>query len=190
MSESISNATSVASLTQGIDLGEGNSVQLMFAKLQLLLSESCKKKAMAHMDEITANQAESKLVANYIAEFQSAKLNATGIPLSTMSDDGRKFMCEHGIKMDEVGTNVDLTFKDPNTGQQVTKKVGDLSHNKDQWDVNIASMKAYQEELGSKTQQIMVFIQDFMGQYNSYLSGANSAVQSSNQTLQSLATGR
>jgi hypothetical protein len=36
----------------------------------------------------------------------------------------------------------------------------------------------------------MVFIQDFMGQYNSYLSGANSAVQSSNQTLQTLATGR
>jgi hypothetical protein len=36
----------------------------------------------------------------------------------------------------------------------------------------------------------MVFVQDFMGQYNSYLQGANSVIQQSNQTLAELAKAR
>ena len=49
---------------------------------------------------------------------------------------------------------------------------------------------AYRDQLGTDTQQLMVFVQDYMGQYNSYLQGANSAIQQGNQTLQALATGR
>jgi hypothetical protein len=36
----------------------------------------------------------------------------------------------------------------------------------------------------------MVFLQDFMGQYNSYLTGANSAIQQSNQTLGTIVRGQ
>jgi hypothetical protein len=36
----------------------------------------------------------------------------------------------------------------------------------------------------------MVFVQDFMGQYNSYLQGSNSVIQQSNQTLAELARAR
>jgi hypothetical protein len=36
----------------------------------------------------------------------------------------------------------------------------------------------------------MVFVQDYMGQYNSYLQGANSVIQQSNQTLAELARAR
>ena len=36
----------------------------------------------------------------------------------------------------------------------------------------------------------MVYLQDFMGQYNSYLQGANSAISQATQTLTTLATGR
>jgi pantothenate kinase-related protein Tda10 len=53
--------------------------------------------------------------------------------------------------------------------------------------VAINSLKAHLDQLGTNTQQKMVFVQDFMGQYNSYLQGANSAIQQSNQTLADLA---
>ena len=56
-----------------------------------------------------------------------------------------------------------------------------------EWDVAINSLKAQLDQLGTDTQQKMVFVQDFMGQYNSYLQGANSAIQQSNQTLAELA---
>ena len=46
------------------------------------------------------------------------------------------------------------------------------------------------EELGTNTQQEMVYIQDYMGQYNSYLQGANTQIANSNQTLTSLARGQ
>ena len=48
----------------------------------------------------------------------------------------------------------------------------------------------YQESLGTKTQTQMVFLQDFISQYNSYLQGANSAIQESSDVLTAIATGR
>ena len=61
------------------------------------------------------------------------------------------------------------------------------SFTKDEWEVAITSLKAHLDQLGTDTQQKMVFVQDFMGQYNSYLQGANSAIQQGNQTLAELA---
>ena len=62
-----------------------------------------------------------------------------------------------------------------------------ISFTKDEWNVAIQSLQAHLDTLGTNTQQLMVFVQDFMGQYNSYLQGANSAIQQSNQTLAELA---
>ena len=62
-----------------------------------------------------------------------------------------------------------------------------LQLTKDEWEVAITSLKAQLDQLGTDTQQKMVFVQDFMGQYNSYLQGANSAIQQANQTLAELA---
>lgn len=55
-----------------------------------------------------------------------------------------------------------------------------------QW---IASLEATQEELGTDIQQQMVFVQDYMGQYNSYTQGASSAVSDSSETLKTVARG-
>ena len=63
-------------------------------------------------------------------------------------------------------------------------------HSEEEWDVAIASLEARLEELGTDTQQQMVYIQDYMGQYNSYLQGANTQISNSNQTLTSLARGQ
>ena len=53
-----------------------------------------------------------------------------------------------------------------------------------------AALESRLEELGTNTQQEMVYIQDYMGQYNSYLQGANTQIANSNQTLTNLARGQ
>lgn len=53
----------------------------------------------------------------------------------------------------------------------------------------VSSLQGLQEEYGTKNQTLMVQIQDMLGQYNANLQGANSAVQQSNNVLQSLAKG-
>lgn len=58
--------------------------------------------------------------------------------------------------------------------------------NLDSW---IASFEASQEEIGTDIQQEMVFIQDYMGQYNSYTQGASSAISEANDTLKTVARG-
>ncbi len=108
---------------------------------------------------------------------------------SMMTAEDEKFFKDHGIKFDTKGN--------------------DRAHNPKEWDYNIQQLKAYQstqrpltaddvdvviqslqskmDQIGSNTQQLMVFVQDFMGQYNSYLQGSNSVIQQGNQTLAELA---
>ncbi|MCR5084783.1 MAG: hypothetical protein K6A65_04705 [Succinivibrionaceae bacterium] len=59
-------------------------------------------------------------------------------------------------------------------------------------DINllIESMKTKQEQCGTDIQQTMVFVQDYIGQYNAYSQGASSAVSQGNQTLAQLARGQ
>ena len=54
----------------------------------------------------------------------------------------------------------------------------------------ISNLESSQEELGTDIQQQMVFVQDYMGQYNSYMQGASSAISTANETLKSLARGQ
>ncbi|WP_302554338.1 hypothetical protein [uncultured Bilophila sp.] len=61
---------------------------------------------------------------------------------------------------------------------------------KDDLDVAIQSLQAHQDTLGTDVQTEMVYVQDFMGQYNSFTQGANSAIQSAMQTLTNVARGQ
>lgn len=60
----------------------------------------------------------------------------------------------------------------------------------DEIDSMIASLESLQEEVGSNIQQEMVFVQDYMGQYNSYTQGASSSISKASDTLTSVASGR
>lgn len=55
---------------------------------------------------------------------------------------------------------------------------------------NLKSMTNFQEQVGTKTQSTMVMLQDFIGQYNSFLQGANTAIDRANQLLTKLASGQ
>ena len=75
-------------------------------------------------------------------------------------------------------------------GLSYDTKGNDLANNSDEWDYNIKSLTNYQETIGNKTQTYMVYLQDFIGQYNSYLQGANTQISNANQTLTNLARGQ
>lgn len=66
----------------------------------------------------------------------------------------------------------------------------DKDTNKTQWDKVIAQLQTTMDTKGADIQTKMVQLQDMMGQYNSYVQGANSAISTSNQTLSSLARGQ
>jgi hypothetical protein len=150
-----------------------SSLQLMFAKFQLALSESSKQSAMSYINDMQKTQEEQKKVAALLNEARQKQANAKsggegcsdGVN-TQMSADMKAYMAQHGLARGSTD---------------------DDWHSKDEWDVTIKSLQARSEALGTDTQQKMVFVNDFMGQYNSYLQGASSAIQQSNQTLTQLA---
>ncbi len=220
-------------ISSQIDLGPTQSIQLLFAKLQLTMAEQCKTQAMSYMDAITASQEKSKEVAAMIQkcrELQSQAKNKEGggyvdtktgksytaEEYKTLEDQKYKeYLASKGYpdnpitrslyglglekelketykKMDKDETAIPPDIKKfmEDNGLALDKANGSQYFDKDGWEVNITSLRNYQEQLGADTQQKMVFIQDFMGQYNSYLQGANSAIQQSNQTLTAIARGQ
>ena len=62
-----------------------------------------------------------------------------------------------------------------------------ISPKPEEIDTLLQSFQSELDSVGSNTQQLMVFVQDYMGQYNSYLQGSNSIIQQANLTLAELA---
>ena len=171
-------ATQLQSIMDTIDLGPTGSVQFMFAKLQMAQAQLCKTQAEDYMKQIEDIQTEQKAVADMISRartLQSNAKNGTGDcswdkNASIMPQDMADFFTKRGLSYDTKGN--------------------DLVNNSDEWDYNIKSLTNYQEQVGNKTQTLMVYLQDFIGQYNSYTQGASSAVSQANNTLTNVARGQ
>ena len=209
MSMQVDN-TSTSSVTFG-ELGPTTSLQLMFAKLQLELAETAKSQAMDKMDAISKAQDEQKLVSRLLNEARDKKANTTeAAESSTVTyknvakrDENGKIMRDGNgeiIREDRTET-IEKGKKWSAMSQEMVDYVdehdlamdntlNDHLQREEQWDVLITSLESRLEELGTNTQQEMVYIQDYMGQYNSYLQGANTQISNSNQTLTSLAKGQ
>ena len=176
MGEQVS-ALSLTEIMSNIDLGPTTSVQMMFAKLQLAQSQLCKNQAESYMKQIEDIQGEQKKCAEMIAkarELQNAAKNGTGDcswdkKASMMPQEMADYFKKHGLNYDTKGN--------------------DLANNADEWDYNLKSLTNYQEQIGNSVQTKMVYLQDFIGQYNSYLQGANTQIATANQTLTNLARG-
>ena len=174
----VSNTSSLSSIMDTIDLGPTGSVQMMFAKLQLAQSEICKAQAEDYMKQIEEIQNEQELCAEMIEQARKlqndAKTGKGDCPwdkkASMMPQAMADYFKEHGLSYDTTGN--------------------DLANNSDEWDYNLKSLTNYQETIGNKTQTLMVYLQDFIGQYNSYLQGANTQISNANQTLTNLARGQ
>ena len=169
MSNTIDGSSGIASLNLA-ELGPNTSLQLMFAALQLEMAETAKTQAMDRMDSIAKCQEEQKHDSQLLNEARQAKADAKAKDCCTpMSSDMIEYMDKNNLAYDKAG--------------------GDYIHTEEEWDVAITALESHLEQLGTSTQQEMVYVQDFMGQYNSYLQGANTQIANSNQTLTSLAKG-
>ena len=166
-----SGTTSLSAILSDIDMGPTDSIQFMFAKLQLAQSQICKSQAESYMKQIEEIQQEQTEVAEMISKARKlqneAKTNDTN---TVMDSDMKAYFEKHGLSYDTDGN--------------------DDKHSYDQWTYNIESLTNYQESISNKTQTLMVYLQDFISQYNSYLQGASSAISSASQVLTAIATGR
>ena len=156
-----SGTTSLSDVLNGIDFDSDNSIQLMFAKLQLAQAQLCKDSANSCMQQIQELQKEQDLTADTLEKMR--RLQSEGA--TEMPEDMLSFMRDRG-----------LDYCEPKDF--------------DCWAYNIESLTVYQDSLASQTQSLMVNLQDFMGQYNSYLQGANSSVNSAADTLAAIAASK
>ena len=164
---------SLSGIMADIDLGPTGSLQMMFAKLQLAQSQICKNQAEDYMGQIEEIQEEQKKCAEMIEQArdlqQQAKQGGES-HCTTMPQEMKDFFTQRGLSWDTAGSD-------------------DL-HNADEWDYNLKSLTNYQEQIGNKTQTLLIYLQDFIGQYNSYQQGASSAISEANQTLSTIARGQ
>lgn len=179
------NFSSTSSVSFG-ELGPTTSLQLMFAKLQLELAETAKTQAMNKMDAIAKAQEEQKFVSQLLNEARQAQADGnsgTGVGMTSINGVTVTGKDCYPMSQEMVDYMDAHKLAYPNGD-------GDYILGKDEWDVAITALEGRLEELGSNTQQEMVYVQDYMGQYNSYLQGANTQIANSNQTLTSLARGQ
>ena len=167
----VNSTNSLSQIMADIDLGPTQSIQFQFAKLQMAQSQICKNQAEDYMKQIENIQEEQKACADMIEQARKLQNDAkNGDKCTEMPADMKKFFDERGISYDTAG-NDDL-------------------HTADEWDYNLKSLTNYQEQIGNKTQTLMIYLQDFIGQYNSYQEGAMSAISSATQTLRTIARGQ
>ena len=167
----VNNDSSLSAIMDTIDLGPTGSVQMMFAKLQLAQSEICKAQAEDYMKQIEDIQNEQEECAEMIEQARALQNEAkTDNKNTEMPAEMVQYFKDHGLSYDTDGN--------------------DNKHSADQWDYNLKSLTNYQEQIGNKTQTLMVYLQDFIGQYNSYLQGANTQISNATQTLTNLARGQ
>lgn len=153
-------------------LGPTTNLQLMFAKLQMEQAETAKTQAMERMEMIQKQQEEQKLCSQYLNEarqLQAETKNASG-GQTQMTAELAQYMDQNSLTYDKTGN--------------------DLWMSSDEWDVAISSLTGHLEQLGRSVQQEMIYLQEYMGVYNSYVQDANTQVNNANQTLTSIARGQ
>lgn len=148
----------------GDNLVPTGNLQVMFAQLQQEQAEIIKQQAMQQMKETAALQAEQRQVSGYLDQARSLQSEAEASDSATaMPGEMQEYMLKNGLAYDTTGGDLDMTYEE--------------------WDVAISSLESRMEMLGVQTQQLMVYLQDFIGAYNASQGGAN-------QTISSLSRGQ
>ncbi|NLY40780.1 MAG: USH1C-binding protein 1 [Desulfovibrionales bacterium] len=182
----INPATSLSQIMNSIDLGPGGGIQLMFAKLQMAQSQLCKTQANDYMKQIQDIQEEQKKCADMISiarDLQNKGKDGQGVGIESINGVTTRGKDCYPMPQELVTFMDQRNLSYPNADN-------DYILGKDEWDYTLKSLTNYQEQIGSKTQTLMVYLQDFIGQYNSFLQGANTAISNANQVLTNIARGQ
>lgn len=149
---------------------KGN-IQLLFAKLQQQQAELAKQQAQQAMDRIVAGQEELAETSRYMNDAR-VRLNEAGAKGSSkMVQDMRSFLQERGLFPSTLNPGKD-------------------SYTESEWETVNQLLEVYLDQQGSKTQTLMIYIQDYISQYNQYLSGADQQITQSQEALDKLARGQ
>ena len=159
--------------TSSSELNPTGSVQFMYAMLQMELAQANKDAALNKIDCIRKQQEASAEITDAINQLRNLRqgLEKDDSKVSVSGNEQWNEACE---VMDKYG---------------IEHKTDDGKVMRTDLDTMIASLEASQEEVSSDIQQEMVYVQDYMGQYNSYTQGSSSAISSANETLKTLARG-
>ncbi len=164
--------------SMSIDISNSGSipyVQQMYAKLQLELANNAKLQAQEQIESIRNKQEEQKKAYESLSEARDlqAKAETASDKKSEITAELRNYMNEKNIVLPE---STDKTNKNKYTVEE--------------WNQIVSSLTDYIEQMENSTQQEMVYIQDFMKQYNDYLYDANTAMNGASQSLASLSRGQ
>lgn len=144
---------------------------LLFAKLQLELAQQSKANAESYIQQIEELQKEQQQNIQFLENARQLRSQAEASGQETeMPADMAAYMDARGLVYDTTGN--------------------DLLMDAYEWTVAIGSLENYQQTVNTKSQQVMANLQDLMGQYNSYISGANAQISQSHETLAGIARGQ
>lgn len=188
-----SGVSSVSNTSSSLNSG---SIQFIYAQLQMELAQSNKQAALDKIDGIRESQAESARLTEainnlrnckqYIGDKDSDYLKIGGVPANASNEQLEAAKTEDAQGNDKARQ---MYFDAAQVCNDYGIDYADNKITKADIDTMIASLEAAQEEMGSDIQQEMVFIQDYMGQYNSYTQGASSAISQASETLKTVARG-
>ncbi|MBQ9275276.1 MAG: hypothetical protein IJ228_10710 [Succinivibrio sp.] len=197
------NISGVGLNVNGEQLDTEKSIQFIFAQLQNELAKANKDKALGIINEIKESQNQAKRITEIINYVREVK--------GTTDSDGHSYIKDPVQWRAKVqGPAQDITYKENGAATNVPyEKVDDsqklnlginsdllqgFDQHSDKFDKRLDSLleilKSKQEQCGTDIQQKMVFVQDWIGQYNAYQQGASTAISQANQTLSSLARGQ
>ena len=161
-----SSASTVSTILNDIDLGADASVQYAFAQMQLAKAQSCKTQAEDYMKQIEALQADQKTAAEMIQKARALKEAAkTSGATAAMPSDMASYFKAKGLAVSDSAA----------------------AFTSDEWTTHIQTLSSYETSIGNKTQTLMVYLQDAISQYNSYLQGASATISKMGEVLRDIA---
>ncbi len=166
----VSNANPTGSLESS-----NKSIQMQFAELQMTLAQDRKADAANIIKNIKEKQNLSKRYAELIKNLRGAYTN----PKDGSSENKARKAAIQQYKSEFMALGGSGNYFDTKD-KEFTPTVLDKMVN---------DLQTLQDTVGSDIQQQMIYVQDYIGQYNAYMQGANTAINNANQTLTSLARG-
>lgn len=140
------------------------SIQQQFAQLQQELSKLAQQQANDRIQQVQQLQQKQKDASNALSQLYSLQNQQRLGQDATLPDDLRAFLDENGLSYGSADSP--------------------------DYAVAISSTNNYLESLSTDTQTEMVYIQDYLSQYNEYLQSSAETIQQASDALQSTASGQ
>lgn len=138
------------------------SIQQQFAQLQLEASKLAQQQAAEKLQQIQQAQQKQKDITDALSRLYDLQNKQQLNQNAPLPDDLRAYLDENNISYGDAATPDYATA--------------------------ISSARDYMESLSTSTETQMVYIQDYMSQYNQYLQSSTETMQSASDMLNSLSS--